>query len=321
MEEQKALRYNEGKTDWTLLDWESVKPLAEGMAYGEKKYSKKIPIEQSYLLQILKYSKCQNKEFALSVVNMEKLLPEKDVDVVIQKISPLEESVLNVEKSELLKLKICVWLAMKQKEFQISPKLKKELENMELNIDLSLKILKKKKIEKESEIIIQNTLKEGNELISCQDLKNMELQKIFTRKSVITGVQSAEVKKDYTLITIMKLEDIELYYVENATKELDCLMKTFIFFKKLLNISTHIVDNYFFISGRNNWKNKCDDPNQHIQSAFRHLIAIASGEEIDPESGVRHSGLVMCNMMMYNYHTKPKKKRLREILMQHMYKK
>jgi len=58
---------------------------------------------------------------------------------------------------------------------------------------------------------------------------------------------------------------------------------------------------------RDNWKQKCDDPKQHIQSAFRHLIAIASGEEIDPESGVRHSGLVMCNMMMYNYHTKPKR--------------
>ena len=56
--------------------------------------------------------------------------------------------------------------------------------------------------------------------------------------------------------------------------------------------------------GRDNWKLKCDDPMQHIQSAFRHLIAIASGEEIDSESGERHSGHVIANMMMYNYHTK-----------------
>jgi hypothetical protein len=54
---------------------------------------------------------------------------------------------------------------------------------------------------------------------------------------------------------------------------------------------------------RDNWKNKCDDPKQHIQSAFRHLISIANGEEFDQESGVRHSGHVMCNMMMYNFHT------------------
>ena len=55
---------------------------------------------------------------------------------------------------------------------------------------------------------------------------------------------------------------------------------------------------------RNNWKLQCDDPKQHLQSAMRHLIAIIQGEEIDEESGVRHSGLIQCNMMMYNYHSK-----------------
>lgn len=53
---------------------------------------------------------------------------------------------------------------------------------------------------------------------------------------------------------------------------------------------------------RENWKLPLDDPMQHIRCAFRHLIAIASGQEIDPESGERHSGHVMANMMMYNYH-------------------
>jgi len=55
---------------------------------------------------------------------------------------------------------------------------------------------------------------------------------------------------------------------------------------------------------RNNWMNECEDPNQHIQSAFRHLVAMASGETYDKESGVRHSGHLLANMMMYNYHTK-----------------
>lgn len=58
------------------------------------------------------------------------------------------------------------------------------------------------------------------------------------------------------------------------------------------------------VDGRENWKKPCDDPMQHIRCAFRHLIAIASGEEIDKESGERHSGHVVCNMFMYNYHTK-----------------
>lgn len=55
---------------------------------------------------------------------------------------------------------------------------------------------------------------------------------------------------------------------------------------------------------RNNWKKQCDDISQHLQSAMRHLIAIIQGEEFDKESGVLHSGHIMCNMMMYNYHKK-----------------
>lgn len=54
---------------------------------------------------------------------------------------------------------------------------------------------------------------------------------------------------------------------------------------------------------RDNWKNKLDDPRQHLRCAMRHLISIIQGQETDPESGERHSGHVICNMMMYNYHT------------------
>lgn len=60
---------------------------------------------------------------------------------------------------------------------------------------------------------------------------------------------------------------------------------------------------------RLNWQKPCDDPKQHLQSAMRHLLAIIGGEEIDPESGVRHSGLIGCNMMMYNFHTMQKEKK------------
>lgn len=59
---------------------------------------------------------------------------------------------------------------------------------------------------------------------------------------------------------------------------------------------------------RENWKNTCDDPRQHIRCAFRHLIALASGEEIDKESNERHAGHVICNMMMYMFHVKDDRK-------------
>jgi len=59
-------------------------------------------------------------------------------------------------------------------------------------------------------------------------------------------------------------------------------------------------------SGRDNWKNPCEDPMQHIQSAFRHLMAISGGEMIDPESNELHAGHVCANMMMFIYHTNKK---------------
>jgi hypothetical protein len=56
--------------------------------------------------------------------------------------------------------------------------------------------------------------------------------------------------------------------------------------------------------GRENWQLPCDTPRQHIQSAMRHLLALANGEEIDAESGCEHSGHIISNMMMWNYHNK-----------------
>lgn len=55
-----------------------------------------------------------------------------------------------------------------------------------------------------------------------------------------------------------------------------------------------------------NWKLPPNDPKQPLQSAFRHLIALVSGEEIDEESGVSHAGHVMTNMMIYMYHNNKK---------------
>jgi len=60
------------------------------------------------------------------------------------------------------------------------------------------------------------------------------------------------------------------------------------------------------VDGRENWKKPNDDPMQHIRCALRHLIAIANGELIDPESHQPHSGHLICNAMMFNFHMKDK---------------
>ena len=59
---------------------------------------------------------------------------------------------------------------------------------------------------------------------------------------------------------------------------------------------------------RLNWQNPCDNPQQHLQSAMRHLLALVGGEEIDQESGCEHSGHIISNMMMWNFHNIKSKK-------------
>ena len=52
---------------------------------------------------------------------------------------------------------------------------------------------------------------------------------------------------------------------------------------------------------RDNWKLPNNNKMEPLQSAMRHLIALIGGEEFDKESGERHTGHIMANMMFYNY--------------------
>jgi hypothetical protein len=64
---------------------------------------------------------------------------------------------------------------------------------------------------------------------------------------------------------------------------------------------THVDENGKTITGRDNWKLGLKQTELQ-DSMMRHLVAIMSGEEIDPESGLPHIGHLMCNAMFYSYH-------------------
>ncbi len=53
---------------------------------------------------------------------------------------------------------------------------------------------------------------------------------------------------------------------------------------------------------RDNWK-KCKKRDVHLywSAMYRHLEAIRMGEEIDPETGLKHIYHASCNMMFINY--------------------
>jgi hypothetical protein len=49
-----------------------------------------------------------------------------------------------------------------------------------------------------------------------------------------------------------------------------------------------------------NWK-KGLNTNEITESMMRHLFAYLRGEDIDPESGLPHTGHIMCNAMFLSY--------------------
>lgn len=52
---------------------------------------------------------------------------------------------------------------------------------------------------------------------------------------------------------------------------------------------------------RDNWKKGLDNT-EVLESLSRHLFALMSGEELDPESQLPHIGHIMCNALFYQYH-------------------
>lgn len=50
----------------------------------------------------------------------------------------------------------------------------------------------------------------------------------------------------------------------------------------------------------NNWKKGLKTP-EIIESMMRHMTAYMRGEDIDPESGLPHTGHILCNAMFLSY--------------------
>jgi hypothetical protein len=62
--------------------------------------------------------------------------------------------------------------------------------------------------------------------------------------------------------------------------------------------------------GRGNWQKLWaeDTNNVVLASLLRHAFAILEGQDIDPETGVHHAGLIRCNaaMLIRHYNNKQK---------------
>lgn len=295
----KAIRHNQGKPRWSLVDHQSLEPLVRVLEFGEQKYPNKTLISQEYLLSLFQLWKKENN---VQIV-IEKLeLSQKDFVIpATQELIHQLKDVKSAVKKEELNLKIDAPLVQNLTELKIMKNLKQEFNFIKENILEEKKIKKKRDKEVEEDNLILNIKKKGEDIVLLQEFKNTEFQKIFITKKLKKVVKFVKDLKDYTLIMTMIQGNTEVFYVVNATTELDCLTIMFNFFKKLQIISQNlIIKDNFVITPGSNWK-KGLDKTEILESLYRHLIKLMAGQELDDETKLHHIGHIMSNAMFYSY--------------------
>jgi len=293
----KALRFNEGKTKWSLVDFNSLKPMVDVLVFGANKYTKNFDLNFETLENI-----CQQKSRANYVIKLKKLSQEECVNLAMIEFPEVKRNVSLVEKLEELKQKIYVIPAMKQQELKILQKLQIKSENIKNNTDKILILKKENENELLKDLKYQDTQKNNQDMNSYEDYPNMESVRIFTKQNVKEVAKYVEVKKGCTLIIVIEQDSIEEFFVVNATKELDCYKTVLTILEKLSCISkVEVNDTFVTITGKDNWKGGLDK-SEILESIQRHLTALFDDEKDDPESKISHIGHIMCNCMFYSYH-------------------
>lgn len=298
--EDKALRYNEWKPEWTLVDFDSLESMVRVLEFGSKKYTKHL-ISFEELLSYFQLWK--NPE---SVIIVTKKNPSVQNDYVLSAIETLHlrlPRVLVVERWDNFGPKICADHALSKRESHVTQVNYLQSNYTNATTTESLKILRS---------IATDTTKEKNPHDSSSpesvrssygDLKDIEWLRIFTSKDVSLVAEYADQLKGYTLIMTMIQDCIETYYVVNATKDSDCLMTLLKLWQRLWIISRDI--SIPVVTWRDNWK-KPMDRKKILDSLMRHLVRLMADEEIDSESKLPHIGHILANCMMYSYHSKNK---------------
>lgn len=298
MTKEKALRYNKGKKEWSLVDYKSLEPLVDVLKFGADKYTKEIDIDVLYLIEL-----CQKQEYAKTVKLVKELSHESFVRPAIEKLQsnmvyvtgamPIDQSIKNLFVDHALSSYESVVL-----QSQLT---KSENTRSLIEIDQSLKT--EREYEKLPEDATQNILNIIKEESFYGGWQTTELQKSFTIELNSLGARYVKARKGYTLTMTILQENTEVFYVVSATTQLGCLMTMLNCLVKQLNISIpqNVTNGKIVNSGRDNWK--LDMPIQSIvDSMMRHVVAFADGEVNDPESGLPHIGHIMCNAMFIQYH-------------------
>lgn len=295
-EQKKGLRFNEGKPKLSLISLKELEPMARVLEFGANKYSNYSFLPNFEVGNLIKIQ-CQKKVNVKDVEIQNHFLQKNYVPHVIEKKIVQKQDALFVIKNDyFLENQENVEVVMKN--IDLNQDLKNSKENLSIKesteIDLNLKNKNDSEVLKDLKILsIKAKL---NDKTFWQDLNGMVSQNKNITFYVKEDVQSVEVQKDHILTMIMVLENSEICFVVNATKQLDCYKILLKLLKKLWNILLNINDISSFISGRDNWKGGLK-MTEILDSMMRHIAALQSGEWTDPESGLPHIGHIQCNAL------------------------
>ncbi len=296
-ETKQALRYNMGKLEWSLVDFDSLEGLVKVLEYGAAKYSLTNKLDILSLLQL-----CLKSEFVTTVKIVDQLSHEDFVAPVTEKLRKIMVPARDVRNIDLLIKNLCVEPVLSTSECTALVSILPESENTKQTTEKERALEKKKELDPLAEKIIQSMYSREKGQNSYEGFPTMELLKSFIFLNAKKVVKFAEVQKDYTLTMIIKHENTEVFCVVNATTPLVCLTTMLKLLQKQSFISKKITVSHdsYIESGKNNWK-KGMPVTKVSESLMRHLFAFLRGEDVDPESGCRHISHVMCNAMFIEY--------------------
>jgi Domain of unknown function (DUF5664) len=294
---KQALRYNEGKLQWSMIDFKSLEGMVRVLEMGAKKYGLTKKLDVLSLFQL-----CQESQFVTTVKLVKELSHEGFVQHVIDKQPHSMVLVKDVQNIDQLTKSLFVEPVMSTSEHTLLVRKEKRLKNTKTVTDNVLNLERKNELEVLKEWKTPLTERKVNEEISYGDLLTTESLKSFIHKSVLKDVKFVGAQQDYILTMIIQLENTEVFCVASATTPLGCLMTILNYLKKELIISKsfNLEGNNLKFPGKDNWKLGMP-VTQVCESLMRHLFAYMSGEDTDPESGESHMSHVLVNAMFVEY--------------------
>jgi len=257
-----AMRFNDGKLQWALIDFKQLEGMVRVLEFGAKKYTSRVSLSYNSL-------------------------------------HAAWESTAPIIETSLFLRGVCVAVATTNGSRPTIPttvgsKLRIAEHGPLGTVNTSGPTSNSERSDLDSENITEGS-------ISYSGSRSSDWMSNATVSSRNRDAAFAAARNTYTLITTIRQDSSEEYCVANATTESACsAMMWQEFVRRWNTCNAQLEGSEIVISGRDNWK-KGLPMRQQCESMMRHLVAIMDGEVKDKETGEYHWHCIMCNAMFMNH--------------------